>query len=71
MTEDAQELMKRTNTEIAQVAEVVERPIPTRKLDFQDEITKLIPLAGTIELTEKQRGILYKVVDETDVLIGL
>ena len=39
------------------------------KLDFQDEITKLIPTAGTIQMTDAQKEILYAPVKEEDVEI--
>lgn len=38
-------------------------------LSVQDEMTKLIPFAGTIEITEAQRKILFNPVKEEDVEI--
>ncbi len=40
-----------------------------QRIEIQDQITALIPLAGTIELTKEQMDILYAPVKEDDVEI--
>jgi hypothetical protein len=51
---------------------LIERPpaaVKTMEQAFDEEIAKLISQAGTIELTAKQREILYKPVEDEDVEI--
>lgn len=60
--EDKQALVVETKVENGGKKEII-------PLEFQDEIIKLVPSAGTITLTQKQEVILYEPVDEKDVEI--
>ncbi len=63
------------NVPSSEVKQEVKGEVQTKKepqkglMDFQDQITGLISLAGTIEATEDQKRILYAPVKEEDVEI--
>ena len=68
MTENGQKFeVEKTNPQNIPVTQEPKKEIS--KLDFQEQITHLIPTAGTIELSKSQRDILYDPVKDDDVEI--
>lgn len=62
-----EEVAKYESGKPGEKAEIEKKEI--QKIEIQDQITALIPLAGTIELTKEQMDILYAPVKEEDVEI--
>ena len=68
MTENGQKFeVEKSNSPSVPVTQEPKKDIS--KLDFQEQITHLIPTAGTIELSKSQRDILYDPVKDDDVEI--
>lgn len=65
---EGQELVK-SGAESEQRADCETEKRAIAKMDINDQITSLIPLAGTIELTEEQEKILYAPVQDENVEI--